>query len=797
MLMDSSIYRFHKATQESLNLVTSLTDLIDPCEALGLNVDAAIRVETANSLWDHGEMPSSIRLLQSIDQQSNLKKQTIPVSRSDLLSKIGHHVSLARLEKPDDIQKKYLEPALKEIKGKIDSKEAGQVFHQFAMFCDEQLQNPDGLEDLARLKNLQKGKSDEVAQLRGLISGTKDSQMAKKYNGHLQRAKMWLDLDELELRRVEQIRAEFIRLSLENYLLSLSASEAHNNDALRFTALWLERSDEDATNKAVAKHLEKVPTRKFANLMNQLSSRLQDESTPFQKLLFKLIVNICVDHPFHGMYHIWAGALNRYNKKDEVAKSRSQATQAVAKDLQAHRLVHKTWQAIEKTSKYYHHLAVDKSDRYKQGVKIPVKSVPAASHLLHYLLRYPIPPPTMQVELQADKDYSSIVLITNLDTYMTIASGMSAPKIITAIGSDGKKYKQLVKGGNDDLRQDAIMEQVFAAVSSLLKLHRATQQRSLGIRTYKVLPLTSSSGIIEFVSDTIPLHDFLIPAHERYYVKDYKGSQCRRMISDVQGKSVEVRTSTYRRVMERFHPVMRYFFMEHFVDPDDWFSRRLAYTRTTAAISILGHVLGLGDRHGHNILLDSKTGEVVHIDLGVAFEMGRVLPVPEVVPFRLTRDVVDGMGITGTEGVFRRCCEFTLDALREEMYSIMTILDVLRYDPLYSWSISPVRMAKLQDAAHSRQQDEEGEGDDEEEAPKKRVNEPSEADRALEVVRKKLSKTLSVSAMVNDLIVQASDERNLAVQYSGKFTSLHAVLRQSTNLDQDGGHMLKCLRMIP
>ena len=35
---------------------------------------------------------------------------------------------------------------------------------------------------------------------------------------------------------------------------------------------------------------------------------------------------------------------------------------------------------------------------------------------------------------------------------------------------------------------------------------------------------------------------------------------------------------------------------------------------------MIGHVLGLGDRHGQNILLDKKTGEVVHIDLGIAFE---------------------------------------------------------------------------------------------------------------------------------------------------------------------------------
>ena len=184
---------------------------------------------------------------------------------------------------------------------------------------------------------------------------------------------------------------------------------------------------------------------------------------------------------------------------------------------------------------------------------------------------------------------------------------------------------------------------------------------------------------------------------------------------------------------------------------------------------MLGHVLGLGDRHGHNILLDSKTGEVVHIDLGVAFEMGRVLPVPELVPFRLTRDIVDGMGITKTEGVFRRCCEFTLDALREETYSIMTILDVLRYDPLYSWSISPVRMAKLQNA-RTGADDEVGNGEDQADVDKRTANEPSEADRSLEVVRKKLSKTLSVMATVNDLINQATDERNLAVLYSGTFS---------------------------
>jgi ataxia telangiectasia mutated family protein len=311
------------------------------------------------------------------------------------------------------------------------------------------------------------------------------------------------------------------------------------------------------------------------------------------------------------------------------------------------------------------------------------------------------------------------------------------------------------------------MEQVFAQVNKLLQINRSTRQRNLNIRTYKVLPLTSIAGIIEFVANTIPLHEYLMPAHERFYPDDLKGNDCRKQIGEVQGKSHQTRIQKYRDVTARFHPVMRYFFTENFDDPDEWFVKRLAYTRSTAAISILGHVLGLGDRHGHNILLDSVTGEVVHIDLGVAFEAGRVLPVPELVPFRLTRDIVDGMGITKHEGVFRRCCEFTLEALRKEVYSIMTILDVLRYDPLYSWSVSPARLAKLQ-----REQDEsvvpEGEALAVPERTKERVNEPGEADRALTVVSKKLSKTLSVSATVSDLINEAIDVKNLAVLYSGK-----------------------------
>jgi ataxia telangiectasia mutated family protein len=51
---------------------------------------------------------------------------------------------------------------------------------------------------------------------------------------------------------------------------------------------------------------------------------------------------------------------------------------------------------------------------------------------------------------------------------------------------------------------------------------------------------------------------------------------------------------------------------------------------------------------------DKTTAELVHIDLGIAFEQGKILPKPETIPFRLTRDIVDGFGPCGVEGTFRR-----------------------------------------------------------------------------------------------------------------------------------------------
>lgn len=444
MLLASKLNRSHNALQESLSLATSLMDLVEPSRKLGLNLEAAVHMEAANALWDQGEVASSIGMLQALEESSALKKQTIQVGHSDLLSKIGSQVSIARLEKADQILENYLKPALEQLRGKAQGSEASQVFHQFAEFCDQQLQDPDSLEDLERLKKLRDRKADEVTFYLGMMGSAKSTGEKGKFKAYHSKAKLWLALDEEELQRHISSRAEFLRQSLENYLLALSASDDHDNNTLRFTALWLEHSEEIMANEAVEKHLDTVASRKFAPLMNQLTSRLQDTEVNFQRLLFSLILRICTDHPFHGMYQIYAGANSRPNSKDEAARSRHSATNKLSKQFSSIEKARQVWTAIANTNKVYCQLAAEKDERYKANKRFSLMESVALRTLGSMLPKFPIPSPTMQIALAADMDYSKVPVMTRLSSEFSIASGVSAPKVITPLASNGRKYKQLV-----------------------------------------------------------------------------------------------------------------------------------------------------------------------------------------------------------------------------------------------------------------------------------------------------------------------------------------------------------------
>jgi serine/threonine-protein kinase ATR len=137
----------------------------------------------------------------------------------------------------------------------------------------------------------------------------------------------------------------------------------------------------------------------------------------------------------------------------------------------------------------------------------------------------------------------------------------------------------------------------------------------------------------------------------------------------------------------RYSPsVFGEWFLQTWPEPTAWLASRTAYGRTLAVMSMIGFVLGLGDRHCENILLDSSTGDIVHVDLNCLFDKGKTFNIPEKVPFRLTHNLVDALGVTGVEGVFRKAAEISLSVLRQNSESLMSVLEAFVHDPLVEWT---------------------------------------------------------------------------------------------------------------
>jgi phosphatidylinositol kinase/protein kinase (PI-3 family) len=112
-----------------------------------------------------------------------------------------------------------------------------------------------------------------------------------------------------------------------------------------------------------------------------------------------------------------------------------------------------------------------------------------------------------------------------------------------------------------------------------------------------------------------------------------------------------------------------------------WFTQKTNFARSSAVMSIVGYLIGLGDRHPCNILFMKNSGNVVHIDFSDCFDKARCRThVPEQVPFRLTRMMIKALGISGVEGVFKMTANFVMNLMRRNQTSLLAFLDIFRKD---------------------------------------------------------------------------------------------------------------------
>lgn len=218
-----------------------------------------------------------------------------------------------------------------------------------------------------------------------------------------------------------------------------------------------------------------------------------------------------------------------------------------------------------------------------------------------------------------------------------LTRGSLSTRVINYLNRDkeGPMYKVMVKNG-DDLRQDQLIMQMFTLMDRLLK----KVNLDLKLTPYRILATGANDGLMEFVQDSYPV--------------------------------------SY--VVEKFDsPQVLSFLRKHQPDPSAEFGvspeALSTYVKSVAGYCVLTYLLGIGDRHLDNLMMKTE-GNLFHIDFGYIFGAD---PKPYPPPFRLTKEMVEGMGGIQSQNYIKfqtYCCQ-AFNWLRKSADLILNLLSLM------------------------------------------------------------------------------------------------------------------------
>ena len=329
---------------------------------------------------------------------------------------------------------------------------------------------------------------------------------------------------------------------------------------------------------------------------------------------------------------------------------------------------------------------------------------------------------------------TDLVTIQSFRNTITIMPTKTKPKKITVVGNNGEDYSYLFKG-LEDLHLDERIMQFLVIVNTMFeKNNKQDSTRLFRARNYAVTPLGPRSGLIQWVDGAVPLFGLYKKWQQReayaaLLKKQQQSLNQQSMASQAGTSHMEVnpvvpQVPIVPRPSELYHEKIvaalnamglpettsrkewplkltrqvldelvketpNYLLFREMwcsaTNCHEWWSMNQQYNSCCALMSVVGYIIGLGDRHLDNMLIDLSTGELVHIDYNVCFEKGKNLRVPEKVPFRLTQNLLHALGVTGYEGTFRQSAEVVLRLLKRGRETLLTLLEAFVYDPLVDW----------------------------------------------------------------------------------------------------------------
>ncbi|KZC15187.1 DNA-dependent protein kinase catalytic subunit, partial [Dufourea novaeangliae] len=218
----------------------------------------------------------------------------------------------------------------------------------------------------------------------------------------------------------------------------------------------------------------------------------------------------------------------------------------------------------------------------------------------------------------------------------------------------------------------------------------------------EVIPLSKTVGLIQWIDDTRSLEDLIHFTLSEEQIKKYK------LICKDYDKWIRSAAPSKNQIQRYKEATVKYSAskvsakMNEFISKTEWDSLRKTFTVlcpsvesfltmrrnfiTTYATMCIAHwILGIGDRHFRNILITIGSGHCLGIDFGLAFDAGVDLRIPELVPFRLTHQILGLLKPFTEKDLLGAIMIHTLRALRNESGPILSCMDVFVHEPL-NWT---------------------------------------------------------------------------------------------------------------
>ncbi|RMX59040.1 hypothetical protein pdam_00009963 [Pocillopora damicornis] len=507
--------------------------------------------------------------------------------------------------------------------------------------------------------------------------------------------------------------------AVNGFFKSIALSSGNSlQDTLRLLTLWFDYGHWPEVYEALVEGIKTIQIDTWLQVIPQLIARIDTPRQLVGRLIHQLLTDIGKHHPqvsdelirvailWHELWHEGLEEASRLYFSEGNVKGMFTALEPL------HQMMERGPQTLKETSfnqAYGRDLmeAQEWCRKYQRSGN--VKDLTQAWDLYYLVFRriskqlpqltslelqYVSPKLLMcrDLELAVPGTYEPhkpVIHIRHVHASLNVITSKQRPRKLFITGSNGSEFMFLLKG-HEDLRQDERVMQLFGLVNTLLAGDQETSKRHLGIVRYAVIPLSTNSGLIGWVPHSDTLHALIRDYREKKKILlNIEHRIMLRMAPDYDHLTLMQKVEVFEHALSNTNgdDLAKLLWLKS-PSSEVWFDRRTNYTRSLAVMSMVGYVLGLGDRHPSNLMLNRLNGKIAHIDFGDCFEVAMTREkFPEKIPFRLTRMLTNAMEVTGIDGNYRMTCESVMRVLRAHKDSVMAVLEAFVYDPLLNWRL--------------------------------------------------------------------------------------------------------------